>query len=329
MSHPKTEAIRTLLAAGLTNTAIATQLRTERQTVGRIRRELGIPLVPQQPLTVEEKWQQLARPVDGGHMEWTGETSTSSSRTPVMRHSGATYTAARIAYRIQHGTDPAGYAKPDCGVEHCVTPAHQTDTGQSRAARQHRARYASPEAKLAALTEEVDGGHLRWTGPLDGHHPLLKHNGRRWPVLTLAFRATYGREPHGTVRSDCDYPHCLLGEHLSDKESRAARRPPTPEPKLQAPQYASVQAKFEALVVSTSTGHLDWGGPVNSAGRAIVPFGGRSSTAARVAFEARYGREPVGYVTVACDRPGCLVGDHLDDAAMRRAHQAAYAALGL
>lgn len=223
MSHPKTEAVAELLAAGLTNTAIGRQLHMERQTVGQIRHELGIPQVPAQPLTVEEKWRARTCPVDGGHLEWTGERATESG-TPVMRHSGETYTAARIAFRIDHGTDPAGYAKPGCGYLGCVAPAHQDDTGQNRPARQHRARYASPEAKLAALTEPTSDGHLRWTGPTDGPHPFLKHNGRRWPVLTLAFRARYGREPVGTVRAGCDYPGCLLGDHLDDTQARRAHR---------------------------------------------------------------------------------------------------------
>lgn len=223
MTHPKLDAIHDLLRQGLSNAAIGKQLHVERQTVGRIRHELGIPLLPAQPLTVEEKWRQRVREADGGHLEWTGERSTSGN-VPVMRHSGSTYTAARLGFRIQHGHDPAGYAKPRCGVQHCVAPSHQDDTGANRPARQHHARYASPEAKLAALTEPVDGGHVRWTGPMDGPHPLLKHDGRRWPVSTLAFRQRYGREPIGTVRVGCDFPGCLAGAHLDDTPARAAHR---------------------------------------------------------------------------------------------------------
>lgn len=222
MSHPQTEAVKTLLTAGHSDTAIATQLAVDRHAVGNIRRQLGIPPVPAQRLTVEEKWAQRTRPADGGHLDWTGERA--SSGTPVMRHSGETYTAARIAYRIEHGTDPAGYAKPNCGRPRCVAPAHQADTGQNRPARQHLARYDCPEAKLAALTEPTDDGHLRWTGPVDGRHPLLKHDGRRWPVLTLAFRVRYGREPVGTVAVGCDFPGCLLGDHLDDTRARRAHR---------------------------------------------------------------------------------------------------------
>ncbi|BFP50114.1 hypothetical protein KCMC57_64820 (plasmid) [Kitasatospora sp. CMC57] len=326
MTHHLTDPIRALLTAGLTNTAISAKLHIDRATVARLRREAGVPDVPRRPSTLEESWRQRTRPTDGGHMEWTG--ATVSGGHPVMRYAGTTYSATRVAYRIQHGQDPAGYAKPNCGRRHCVAPAHQTDTGQTRTAHQHRVRYASPEAKLAALTEPTADGHLRWTGPTDGDHPLLKHAGRRWPVLSLAFEQTHGRKPSGSVSVDCTHPHCLLGEHLSDKASRVQLRPAS-EPKPQPAQYASVQAKFEAFVVPTGTGHLDWSGPVNSAGRAIVPFAGRIRTAARIAFEVRYGREPVGYVSVACDHPHCLAGDHLDDAVSRRAHRAAFAALGL
>jgi hypothetical protein len=131
--------VRELAAAGQSTAAIARELGMDRRDVRKVRAAAGIPALPgggPQPLTVEEKWRQRTRPIGSGHLEWAGETATGSG-TPVMRHSGHTYTAARIAYRIQHGTEPAGRVGPGCGMPHCVAPAHQDDT-----ARQQRDRAA-------------------------------------------------------------------------------------------------------------------------------------------------------------------------------------------
>jgi hypothetical protein len=127
-----------LLAEGLTNTEIGRRLGMERQTVGRIRRAAGIPDVPRQPLTLEQKWRSFVVPVDGGHMKWTGERS-STSGTPLMRYREQAYTATRIAYRIRTGHDPHGYATPQCGMKHCVAPDHVDDlTDRTRTREQLR-----------------------------------------------------------------------------------------------------------------------------------------------------------------------------------------------
>lgn len=85
-------------------------------------------------------------------------------------------------------------------------------------------RYPTPEAKFNALTEPLDGGHVRWTGPMDGPHALFKHAGQRMRPLTYAFRLHHGREPQGTVRPGCGMSHCLAGAHLDDTPARRAHR---------------------------------------------------------------------------------------------------------
>ena len=115
-----------LIRQGKTNTAIARQLHCDRHRVGNIRHELGIANLPRQPLTLDEKWAGNTRPVDGGHLEWTGERG-SASGTPVMRYREQSYSPAAIAYRIQHGREPKGYAYAECGLKHCVAPAHVDD----------------------------------------------------------------------------------------------------------------------------------------------------------------------------------------------------------
>ncbi|WP_030267925.1 hypothetical protein [Streptomyces sp. NRRL B-24484] len=84
--------------------------------------------------------------------------------------------------------------------------------------------HPTPEAKLARFTEHTSGGHARWTGPRNGPAPRLRHSGRQWRILDLAFRVRWGREPVGPVRPGCGVPWCLAGEHLEDARDRKAFR---------------------------------------------------------------------------------------------------------
>ncbi|RDG35179.1 helix-turn-helix domain-containing protein [Streptomyces corynorhini] len=133
------EQIEELLRAGKSNSAIARHLRCDKHRVAAIRADLGLPNVPAQPLTLEEKWAAKTEPVDGGHLEWTGSRQTSSG-TPVMRYREQMHTAAAIAFRIRTGRDPQGYARAECGHHHCVAPAHVDDTA-TRTTTREQLRY--------------------------------------------------------------------------------------------------------------------------------------------------------------------------------------------
>jgi hypothetical protein len=136
--HPKTDAVQRLIAEGLNNTEIGRTLHIERQTAGHIRRTFGLPNAPRQPLTLEEKWEANTRPVDGGHLEWTGERQ-SASGTPVLRYREKPHSPAAIAFRIKHQREPAGYAYAECGLKHCVAPDHVDDeAGRTRTREQLR-----------------------------------------------------------------------------------------------------------------------------------------------------------------------------------------------
>lgn len=127
--------ITALLREGMSNTAVARQLRCDRHRVGDIRRELDLPTVPQQRLSLDEKWRANTREVDGGHLEWIGEHGRSTG-TPVMRYREKTYTAARLAFRMRTGREPEGYAFAECDRQHCVAPAHVEDEPGRQAARE-------------------------------------------------------------------------------------------------------------------------------------------------------------------------------------------------
>lgn len=118
--------ITELLQQGLSNLRISQRLRCDKHRVARIRQQLGIPNVPMQPLTLEEKWATKTRPVDGGHLEWTGGRQ-SISGTPVLLYKQRLHTATAVAFRIRHGREPEGYAFAECGFEHCVAPEHVDD----------------------------------------------------------------------------------------------------------------------------------------------------------------------------------------------------------
>ena len=124
--HPRAAEIRALLGEH-SNDAIARTLGVDRAAVRRIRAEAGIPYVrPEQTRTLEEKWATHTRPVDGGHLEWTGERGNTAG-TPVMRYKDEYYSPAAVAFRIRHGRDAEGYAIADCGMKHCVAPDHVED----------------------------------------------------------------------------------------------------------------------------------------------------------------------------------------------------------
>ncbi|UQA95716.1 hypothetical protein [Streptomyces halobius] len=135
--HPKDAEIRALLGQ-MSSEAIARKLRVDRVAVRRIRRQAGIMYVPPTFTTAEEKWEARVRPVDGGHLEWTGERG-SPSGTPVMRFREKSYSPAAIAFRQRTGRDPVGQVRAECEFKHCIAPAHVDDEpGRIRTRKQLR-----------------------------------------------------------------------------------------------------------------------------------------------------------------------------------------------
>jgi hypothetical protein len=117
-----------MLSDGHSNSRIARDLGCDRGRVRRIRAELDLPAyVPaERTRTLEEKWAQHTRPLDGGHLEWTGEHNAVAG-TPVLRYRGESYSPAAIAFRIRHGRDADGYTMADCGLKQCIAPDHVED----------------------------------------------------------------------------------------------------------------------------------------------------------------------------------------------------------
>ncbi|GAA1406212.1 hypothetical protein GCM10009639_53780 [Kitasatospora putterlickiae] len=85
-----------------------------------------------------------------------------------------------------------------------------------------RTTYPTLQAKVTALTREVEDGHLEWTGPIaSGGRQLLSWAGRTHLVRRLLFEQHYGRPPTGNVLPACGRTKCVAGRHLDDALTRA------------------------------------------------------------------------------------------------------------
>lgn len=156
------EQIASSLREGKSDSAIARALRVDKARVRRIRAELGIPVHVVQVPTLVEKWAAYTRPVDGGHLEWTGERG-SRSGTPTMRYREKSISPAAVAFRIRHGREPIGQVFAECGMRHCVAPDHVDDeAGRARVREQVRYLTGGPERKPLCVHGHDQAVHGRY-----------------------------------------------------------------------------------------------------------------------------------------------------------------------
>lgn len=112
--------------------------------------------------------------------------------------------------------------------------------------------------------------------------------------------------------------------HVHGRTVRAARRAlhlPTHRP---GPVGAATHEElFHLRTKPTGDGHLLW---TNSTDVLRIGSDGPRTTARRVAFRIKYGREPVGHVRSGCGHPRCVHPDHVEDQAMRNQFTAIFGA---
>ncbi|MFF0894709.1 hypothetical protein [Streptomyces sp. NPDC003278] len=162
-----------LFRKGATNAEAARALGIHKTTAGVWRRRLGIAPAPKRPaanrspLTLEQKWEQYARPVAGGHFEWIGR-HRADTGTRVFTHREREHTARSVAFLIGNGRPPRGQVTAECeAAEWCVSPAHVEDTpGRTRL----REALAIVRGTASTLTE-CGRGH-------DSSHRRYDRNGR-------------------------------------------------------------------------------------------------------------------------------------------------------
>jgi hypothetical protein len=118
-----------MLRAGVPQIRIARQLHIDRKTVIRTRIALGLPAPkagrPPEGASLEELYRRRTKPVDGGHLEWTGYRN--SEGVPIVRYGKRSHSGYRIAFRIQAGREPVGHVTVGCDYEGCVEPGHVED----------------------------------------------------------------------------------------------------------------------------------------------------------------------------------------------------------
>lgn len=119
---------------------------------------------------------------------------------------------------------PEKHIASQLGIDRGTVRRARTALGLPAPPRGPRSKYASLRDAFRNHTESVPGGHLRWTGPLDGTFPILTWGGRRYAARRVAFQLQRGREPIGRITriGACDFPGCVEGGHLLDQVIREA-----------------------------------------------------------------------------------------------------------
>jgi hypothetical protein len=155
LSSATVDRLAAMFREGATNNDAVRALGIDKQTAARYRTALGIGPAPKRPapnrspLTIEQKFMTHTRPVEGGHLEWTGR-RTRSNGTPMFTHHERTYTARSIAFRVATGRAPEGYVTAECENPECVAPSHVEDEpGRTHA----RAQLAAVIGTATLLTE--------------------------------------------------------------------------------------------------------------------------------------------------------------------------------
>lgn len=129
MTAPRDRVIAELLRAGATYPQVREHLGGSFRTIAQVRKAEAIP-VPEWPRpcrTPEETYALYAEPYGDGHARWTGPWA---GRMPQICHpgkDGRKESALRVAFRIRHGREPAGYVRPGCTEPDCVASGHLTD----------------------------------------------------------------------------------------------------------------------------------------------------------------------------------------------------------
>lgn len=81
-------------------------------------------------------------------------------------------------------------------------------------------RTTTPLQKVAARSVR-EGDHVGWNGRRGASGaPSIRIHDTSMPATHVVFQDRAGREPVGIVQSECGFPHCLNGWHLSDEVER-------------------------------------------------------------------------------------------------------------
>ncbi|WP_423833336.1 hypothetical protein [Streptomyces manipurensis] len=167
-----------LLRTGtLTDLEVADATGVSRQTVGKLRRALGLSSpVDLRGATPQERIAQRTRPGQDGHLLWTGDESTAIG--------GRRVKGVRLAFEVGYGRLPEGSVKRTCDVYPCVAWQHLTD----RPMREALAAATPPAPAVPAPVEYLyELWDANWDdGPL-GNYELRRHPITKKTNLRISF----------------------------------------------------------------------------------------------------------------------------------------------
>ncbi|MEU5595705.1 hypothetical protein [Streptomyces sp. NPDC020298] len=324
------EDIITALRQGHSNSKIMRDLRCDKTRVARLRHELGLPqfVKAEQTRTVEDKWALFARPVDGGHMEWTGERAKGSG-TPLLTYKERHLSAAGVAFRIRTGRAPEGYAIADCGVQHCIAPEHVNDeAGRQQARRALRTSQGLGDVSTLCVHGHNQQEHGRLDPTGTAYCEACKREWRRDPAAMKARTATTREEQFRVIEQLLreSTPDARIARQLGVSSATVKRvrtelgLPPARSGRPDT--YASPEDAFHANTEAVEGGHVRWTGYINK-GIPYVSSRQTRITAARVAFRLHHGRDPEGQARPGCGVDHCVAGGHLEDRRIREANRRA------
>ena len=130
--HYKRAAIVLMIGEGMTNRAIAAELKCCKSVPARIRAEMGLP-TRTNSTSLESKLMKNVRRTRDGHALWKGRRS--KGGVPEIIHCGKSYSPARVAFELRSGRPPEGSVRPGCGVAGCVDGRHLEDAPERRRTR--------------------------------------------------------------------------------------------------------------------------------------------------------------------------------------------------
>lgn len=128
--HRRHDEMARLVREGLTDTAVAAQLKVDRRAVARVRQILGMSPMTNSTSMADKLDRFSDEPDAQGHVRWNGRRGTGGA--PAIRHLGKELPAAAVAFERRTGRRPVGICRADCGVKHCVADAHVMDDLERR-----------------------------------------------------------------------------------------------------------------------------------------------------------------------------------------------------
>lgn len=153
--------VEALLRAGYGDRTIARRLGVTPGSVTRARTQLQLPKVRgglKAAGSLEDFYWRRTRPVDGGHIEWTGNRN--GKGVPIIHWQRTSHSALRVAYKIRTGREPIGYAHVTCTHPGCVAPNCIADSAIVPRKRHNRlAPGAPPRTSREEIVRLLNAGH--------------------------------------------------------------------------------------------------------------------------------------------------------------------------